>query len=93
MVAFLVPRAISLGPQNSVSIEVIMSIDLKSNTTAALADTALQDDSRADFLADPLSSASALSDSLDDGGDVVQMCKIATSPDIKADDVDFGGFR
>ena len=50
-----------------------MSVDLDTSTGAAVADAALQDSGRADSLTDPLSSASALGDSLEDGGDAVQM--------------------
>ena len=50
-----------------------MSVDLENKTGCALADASLQDGARADSLTDPLSSASALGDSLEDGGDAVQM--------------------
>ena len=51
-----------------------MSLDLAPSTqSAASLDRSLNDGSRSDSLADPLSAESTLGDSLDAGGDAVQM--------------------
>ena len=82
-----------------------MSLDLATSTqSAASLDSSLNDGSRSDSLADPLSAASTLGDSLDAGGDSVQMCPTAGAAPASAGsdssaaagtapDVTFGGYR